>query len=392
MDTAGNTMGASIVTTDFTVLPYTDVWINPNGGDWSNPSNWSNGKVSGTNDSVYIKLNPNAQITVNQVVSLGSLVETGGGTIIINGNGSLSVANNAQIADNLTINGGTYNDAGNLSIGGTLNWNGGAISGGGVLSIKGSSSLSGSDTLDGMVLNGVLNETSGNLIIRDGLAGSSANGVSPAINVNNGSVETSTSETLDNLALNFNNYNYNNLRVDAGTTLTLGKNLAVNNSGNGGNVYGSGNLVSLGTINVMYGSLTVNSTGFSNQGKINVQVGSLGINESFTDSGKITVAAGTSFSVSGNLTLLPSAEIDTTLANNSVGSINVSGSASLNGVLNIIPQFTTLPSLGQSYTFMNFANDTGQFNTVEGGTLSTGERLSLVYTDPTDLRLNVVAA
>ena len=90
--------------------------------------------------------------------------------------------------------------------------------------------------------------------------------------------------------------------------------------------------------------------------------------------------------------MLASAEIDTTIANNGVGSINISGSASLNGILNIIPQFTTLPALGQSYTFMNFANDTGQFNTVEGGTLSNGEKLSLVYTDPKDLRLNVVAA
>ena len=308
MDTVGNTMGTSIVTTDFTVKAYSDVWTNPNGGDWNDAANWSNGKVPGVNDSVYIYLNPTAQITINQAVSISSLVESGGGTIVINNdgynsNGSLSISHNAQIADNLTINGGTYYDTGSLSIGGTLNWIGGTITGGGILTLNGSSSVTGFNTLDGMVLNGVLNIGSDSyLIIKDGLIVSSKNGITPAINFTSywAILETTTTETLDNLTLNLNQYGAE-LKVASGTTLTLGKNLIINSPSSASyiGIYGNGSLINHGTINNTTGTLNISATAFSNQGTLLTSSGTTIISSSFNNQGTFNITGG-SLELSGN--------------------------------------------------------------------------------------------
>lgn len=84
----GVPVGGTLVS-NFKIAPYSAVWVNPNGGEWTVPSNWDTGKVPGPNDDVLIDVPNNVAITfngtaaANSVVSNESLTITGG-TLTVN--------------------------------------------------------------------------------------------------------------------------------------------------------------------------------------------------------------------------------------------------------------------------------------------------------------------
>jgi len=112
-DRPGNPLGSGNVTSSFTVLQYSAVWINPNGGDWSDPANWDLGVVPGVGDDVLIDIKDSSgdrpTITydsgateVNSVRSLNPLILQGG---------SLQVDATLEVDNTFTLAGGTLEDA-----------------------------------------------------------------------------------------------------------------------------------------------------------------------------------------------------------------------------------------------------------------------------------------
>jgi hypothetical protein len=180
MDTAGIALGASVLTTDFTVEPFTDEWLNLTAtGSWNVASNWSTGAVPVASDDAYVNLPLGAQVVVDSGSdTVNRLVTSGTGSLAVTG-GSLSVTQDAQVSGTLAVSGGTFTangdtsignvvesagaltGAGTITVGSGMSWSGGALVGSGrtilaagtTLAVNGSSEILGrSLELDGSVV------------------------------------------------------------------------------------------------------------------------------------------------------------------------------------------------------------------------------------------------
>jgi hypothetical protein len=109
------------------VLLSTVDWKNPAGGDWDVPANWSTGQVPGASDDVVIDL---AGITVTHSSTASDSIHslTSQDALTISG-GSLSVASNSVIGNNLGLLGATLTGAGTITVTGMLTWSGGTMGG-----------------------------------------------------------------------------------------------------------------------------------------------------------------------------------------------------------------------------------------------------------------------
>jgi hypothetical protein len=129
-DAAGNVMGASPVTTDFSVQPFSIVWANPLGGTWTIATNWSTGALPVSTDTVLVSLPTGQTVTfASGTSSVTSLSIQGGGTLAVNG-GVLKVLGNLIVANGiLKLAGGTVQQALITNSGGSVVAAGGALEG-----------------------------------------------------------------------------------------------------------------------------------------------------------------------------------------------------------------------------------------------------------------------
>jgi Bacterial Ig-like domain len=142
-DLVGNALGTGSSTTHFDVQAFSDVWINPFGGDWNDAANWSAGHVPTANDTVFADVVKGGSITIsggNQ--SVASLVVGGQGTLSIQA-GSLNVAGSATIEGNLDL-AGTLSGSGTVTVEGMTTVNGGSMTGTGTTIAQGGLTISGS--------------------------------------------------------------------------------------------------------------------------------------------------------------------------------------------------------------------------------------------------------
>ena len=283
-DRLGNPLGSGSVSSKFTVLQYSAVWINPLGGDWSDPLNWSSGKVPETGDDVLIDVTDSSgnfpTITydsgtteIHSLLSFNPLTVTGG---------SLQVDTTVEV-DNLVIaSGGVLNTTGatidldeatgNLTLdGGTLQ--GGTVntSGGAKLVVTGLYFGGLNNNLDGVTLNGNLDLTNPNtvLFVEHGLT---LNGTAAV----DGILEFDGSQTLGgngDVDLDL----QSELEIDYSATLTVGSNVRIH--GGVGTIDSIGSLseiVDEGSIDedVSGDSLIVNVPTFENEGVIGASSGS----------------------------------------------------------------------------------------------------------------------
>jgi hypothetical protein len=130
---------------------------------------------------------------------------------------------------------------------------------------------------------------------------------------------------------------------------------------------------------------------FNNAGELRVNDAPMQFTGPFIDSGTLSIAAGASVSISGDLALQPTSELDIEVGPSGNGLLNVGGNLTLDGTLNVIQLAGFAPAIGQSFTFLTFATDTGAFTAVQGTTIGNGETLSLDTSDTNDLRLDVVS-
>ncbi len=122
------------------------------------------------------------------------------------------------------------------------------------------------------------------------------------------------------------------------------------------------------------GTITVNPPTFTNQGTIGAASGgALTVTEtSWTNQGTIAADTGGVVNISGNLTLAPASQVNVEVSGTAAGDfgkIVVSGSASLNGTLNVIAGSGITLSTGAAVQVMSFASYTNNFVNVTGTSL-----------------------
>jgi autotransporter-associated beta strand protein len=132
-----------------------------------------------------------------------------------------------------------------------------------------------------------------------------------------------------------------------------------------------------GTVSVNIGTLQLGfATGFANGGAISIKPGAL-----------VSVTGIYSQSTSGSL----SVDIGGT-ATTQFGRMTVTGSATLNGTLNVALANGFTPVLGDRFRFMTDTSRAGFFATTNGLDLGGGLAFQVETTDPLDIELVTVAA
>ncbi len=253
--------------------------------------------------------------------------------------GSLTLSGSALLPDGvgLYLEGGTLNNLGTLDVAGTFGLSGGNFAGSGSLSMSGS---------------GNMNLPSGN-----------------AVNWTNTGPLANTA-TLNLAGTTIPNAITNTGTINMGSGLTFAQPLT-----------NAGVLVATAGSNVQFtngltqqpGSALVLSGG-SVTGEITMNGGV--IKGSGTVNGNVTVGSGVlapgfspgAITISGNLVMNSASVLNIELGGLTQGTeydwINVTGSASLAGTLNVMPYNGYTPPAGSSYSFMNFAASSGSFTNV----------------------------
>jgi hypothetical protein len=345
-DRAGNALGSTTLKTDFTVVPFTAIWNNPSGGNWSVASNWLSGQLPVSTDTVLIGLPAGNTVSFSSgSTTVGGLSIEGGGTLAVSG-GVLTDTGGLQVVNGVLqlAGGGTISQAIITNQGGTI-----ALSGG---------------TLDGVTYQGPLDLSAGSasVIVKDGITLTGANGSgSGTINLTgpNSVLYASGTEAFDNATLNIGNnstdtlYDYD---PSAPAVLSFGPQFVINQTGSNANLTGYNNrsgsgFVNAGTINAGFngGSFTIGATSFTNQGTINVSNGdTLNINSSgWSNTGAMNVSGGT-LNLGSTFT---TAQLGT--VNHTGGTVNVTGTLDNTGTTLKVGTGTGLGTLTLSGTIMN---------------------------------------
>jgi len=378
-------------------------------------------------------------------VSSGSLTLNGASTVatlIISG-GTLTI-NGASTAATLTMSGGTLSGTAALTVTGSTTWTGGTMLGSGTTNADGGLTLGGTATdgtyeefLSGWTLNNYAAATFASYYNYEGMyfssgatlnneAGASfditadaqlfAYGGSPAggtINnqgtfaktggtgnsivsyvYNTGSVSFNNSGTLEalsgTLSLNgpFSNF--------SGTTLTGGSyivattlefnNAAIDTDAANITLQGSSaQIIDQNGHNALTGLASITTAGsFASLGGPTVSV-----TGNLDNAGILQLSPG-SFNIAGNYTQESTGAFDVglggTIAGSQFGQLDVTGTASLNGALNVSLVNSFTPSIGNSFEVIPFASSSGSFATYTGLLLSGGLSLTPQF-NPTNFSL-----
>ena len=286
--------------------------------------------------TITINAQPFSNLGLAQALNGGTLklnsIWSSSGTLAQSG-GTLYLGGNFSLADWGSVSGtnGTIYLSGRLSNTNTTltldaasgSWviQGGAVYGGTIVTTNGASLLvSGSGTLDGVTVNGVLdvgNSMNGaSLTVTNGLVLNGTVLVGNPTNSNYGAISFAGSQTLSgdgSVVFGFNASAYNALRVaNGGTTLTIGSGITVR--GKTGQIGyaaspwgGPANVavVNQGTISadVSGGTITINAQPFSNLGLMGAaNGGQLNVQDLVGNVGQVSLIAGSSLTLNGTYT------------------------------------------------------------------------------------------
>jgi hypothetical protein len=170
-----------------------------------------------------------------------------------------------------------------------------------------------------------------------------------------------------------------------------------------------------GTVNISAGSNFIISRGYAQtagmttvdgilraRGLINIQAGNVfGTNTlmgSVTSSGTITPGDSPTqtakLAITGAYTQNSTGSLNTAIAGitpgTQYGQLNVTGAASLNGILNVSLLNGFLPNVGDTFSVLNASSVTGTFATVNGLCIDSSEHFAVTY-EATDVLLTVVS-
>jgi hypothetical protein len=179
--------------------------------------------------------------------------------------------------------------------------------------------------------------------------------------------------------------------VDSGSKLTIASGIAVR--GGSGEVGSDGVLVNEGLINAdQPGEIAVNGAqGWTNAGTMRASAGDLTTTGSGINSGTIEIGAGRTLTAEDGFrqeaTGVLSIDIDGTT---SFGTVAVTGTARLDGTLDINLTSGFSPGLGDTFTVMTFDSRTDDFAAIDGLEIGGGKAFEPSYT-ATSLVLEVVS-
>ena len=143
------------------------------------------------------------------------------------------------------------------------------------------------------------------------------------------------------------------------------------------------------------GTFTFAQTTIVNTGTIDDQVGTIGISGSLSNSGTISLKPGTLLAVTGPYSQGAAGSLAVQIggtSNTQFGRMTVTGSATLDGTLNVSLANGFSPVLGNRFRFMTHASRTGAFAVTNGLDIGGGLAFQVETTDPLDLELVTVAA
>lgn len=171
--------------------------------------------------------------------------------------------------------------------------------------------------------------------------------------------------------------------------------------GNGGNTSTATNYTQTAGTTTVDGTLTASPT-TAGTPTLNLQSGSLfgggTVSDTVTSSGIISPGASWNapgkLAVSGTFTQNSSGALDISIAGTTVGTqydqLNVTGSSSLNGTLNIKLVNGFVPTVGTTFDILNTSVRSGTFSTVTGTAINGSEHFAITY-NGNDVLLTVVA-
>ncbi|WP_299614764.1 cadherin-like domain-containing protein [Pelagibius sp.] len=305
------------------------VWTNGSGnGDWNNPLNWASGSVPIDGADVVIPDQPGAAIFSSGSAVLQSLTLESESLVITGGSFAVTGELTSEIGSTIAVSGGSFEVAGG-TLNGTFAWTGGTVTGdGATLTINGPANLGGVAplTLDiDLDLNG-LGAMTGN--IQGG--GAIANG---------GSLLVPSAATL---GVGFSN--------EAEGSLAVLSNLTIDN-GSGFRNSGSITIAAFATLAVVGGDFE-NAFGaeIGGEGIIDVTGGSL-INNG-------TINPGTSpgtFTVLGDYEQGPDGLLTVEIDGTGGDLLQVSGTASFAGIINVVLLDGFVPTAGDTLNFVQAA-------------------------------------
>jgi hypothetical protein len=400
LDTAGIALGTSVLTTDFTVQPFSAEWINSTGGSWNTGANWNTGVVPGAQDDVLIALPVGKTVTFATTSdTVAELVTTGGNTLAIS-SATLTVTGETNIGGTLTITGGTFAANGgatitNLTIsGGTLNLGGnnatvttftdspggvlGVLEGTGTLTVSGPTALSGNAIMEG----GSASLRQGNLVAQGPLSITVAGGNGTGAVLDGGwtlTAEDSTTWTsgpiyfgspFSALSIGGTNTFVNAAGATFDNQTTANSNI-IRQTGTG--VFDNAGLFDKTAASGS--STTTISTAFNNTGTLEVDAGTVDLTGGGSDSGSFT-GAGTLEFGGGTATVATGSSV--TAANVLVagGTVNLSGGSFAPANLTITSGTVNLGA--NNATVTTFTQSGGELAgtgtlTVSGATALSGE-------------------
>jgi hypothetical protein len=239
--------------------------------NWNDAANWSGDAVPGAADDAVINVPVRGPIQISRVNAIHSLTDTSASLSLIAG--SLSLASDSTIGENLNMQGGQLLAAGNLTIGGSLTEASGEILGSGKVTVNGlltwtGGAMSGSGTTQAA---GGLQLGASGLVANETLTGRTLTNAGAAVWYDQDTLTQHADATFQNLA---------------GATLAL-------NAATPWYSDGTGRFYNAGTITVAAGSGTVVDGVFlNNSGTVNVLSGTLELAGSGAASGTFSVSAG----------------------------------------------------------------------------------------------------
>ena len=184
--------------------------------------------------------------------------------------------------------------------------------------------------------------------------------------------------------------------ITAGGTLLIGPGIVVE-GGTGGGTVGDGTLglQIQGQVRTAGRTITLRGTSIINNGMLNGnnQGGVLTVVGALSNNGIISVVPGALLSVTGNYAQGASGNLRTEvggLLTNQLGRVTVTGSATLDGTLNVALANGFTPVANDRFRFMTFASRSGFFATQTGLDLGGGLAFQVDQTDPLDLELVTV--
>jgi hypothetical protein len=146
-----------------------------------------------------------------------------------------------------------------------------------------------------------------------------------------------------------------------------------------------------GTLSVSNGEVVnLNVNSFSNSGTVQVTRGTLNITGATSNSGTVSVAAGSAINITGDYTQT-GGTLGLDIAGTSsslMGVMNISGTASLGGTLNVSFVNGFAPVAGDAFKVLTFGSRSGTFKTITTQGLPTGRTLIANYNSG-DLTLTV---